>query len=346
MPTKIQKPKMLKKGDLVCLVSPSSPMAALVPHRVERAVSQIEELGFRVKIANNALKKDNYMAGTPKERADDLNEAFRNPEIKMIMSFIGGNNANQLLELLDYEIIKNNPKIFVGYSDISVLHFAFYTQANLVTFYGPAALTQMADFPTISSYTLEYFRKALMQDNPIGETMCSTEWTDEILDWFSKKDLERPRKLIRNTGWKWLKDGTASGSLIGGCLPSILHLTGTRFWPDFKDTVLFLETPEAGSDFTKGISMPEIDAYLTNLELNGVFDRINGLIVGKPFGFTENERENFHRLLADRFKKYSFPILADINTGHTDPIMTLPLGIRALLDSEKNIFAITESAVQ
>jgi muramoyltetrapeptide carboxypeptidase LdcA involved in peptidoglycan recycling len=117
------------------------------------------------------------------------------------------------LKYLDFQLIKKNPKIFVGYSDATVLHFAFYTQCNLVTLYGPAALTQFAENPRILSYTEEYFKKALMGTKPIGKIKPSLYWTDEILNWFKKDDLKRPRKMKKNKGWQWLKKGKAEPNI-------------------------------------------------------------------------------------------------------------------------------------
>lgn len=122
----------------------------------------LQDLWFKVKICKNALKITGHTADSPKERAEDINNFFKDKEIKAIICFIGGNHSNQVLKYLDFNLIKRNPKIFIGYSDITVLHFAFYTQANLITFYGPAVLAQFAENPRILPYTEEYFKKAVI----------------------------------------------------------------------------------------------------------------------------------------------------------------------------------------
>lgn len=338
------KPQKLQKGDTIGLVSPSSALAGLLPHRVERGKKMLEDLGFKVVIGKNALKVKDWTAGTAQERADDINSFFADKNIKAIISFIGGFHANQIIELLDYKMIKKNPKIFMGYSDITVLHFAFHTQANLMTFYGPAVLTQFADNPELNPYTKEYLEKALMSDQPIGQIYPSKEWTDEVLNWFEKKDLERPRKFKPNPGWSWLKPGQAEGELFGGCLTSMLHLRGTKFWPNFKNKIFFWEIPESSADITKGEPLGRVDAHLTDLKLNGLFEQISGMIIGRPFGYTPEQLEKIKQLVLEQTADYNFPILFGIDIGHTDPILTLPLGAETQIDSAKNIFAITEKA--
>ena len=339
------KPKVLKAGDTIGLVSTSAPLAGSVSHRTQKGIKMLQELGFQVKIGKHALKVTGYTAGTAKERAEDIHSFFKDKEVKAIFSFIGGNHSNQILKYLDFNLIKNNPKIFLGYSDATVLHFAFYAKANLITFYGPAVLTQFAENPKILPYTKDYFRKALMNIQPIGKIKPSTSWTDEVLDWFKKEDLKRPRKIKRNKGWQWLKVGKAEGQILGGCITSMLHLRGTKYWPDFSGSILFWETPESGDDFTKGEKVENIDSYLADLELSGVFKNIRGMIVGRFFGYSKQEEEEIIKIIKTRTADYKFPILTNVDIGHSDPMITVPLGVKVKIDSSKNLFEIKESGV-
>ncbi len=339
------KPKHLKKGDTIGILSPSASLAGLAPHRVEIGIKTLQKLGFKVKIGKHALKITNYTAGSPKERAEDINKFFSDKIVKAIFSFIGGNHSNQILKYLDFNLIKENPKIFLGYSDITVLQFTFYTQANLVSFYGPAVLTQFAENPEILPYTKEYFEKAIMTSKPIGRVAPSLKWTDEVLDWFKKEDLNRPRKMQKNNGWEWLKKGRAKWPILGGCISSMMHLRGTKYWPDFSNTILFWEISESDADFTKGEKPENIDAYLTNLELSNVFNQIKGMIIGRPPGYTKEQLELLKKIIRERTKNYHFPILFGVDVGHTDPMITIPLGAKIKLDSEKNIFEFIESGV-
>jgi len=339
------KPDYLKKGDLIGLVSPSAPLAGLVPHRVEKAVEALNLMGFNVKIGKNALMVDDYVAGDPKRRAEDINNFFKDPKIKAIISFIGGNHSNQILDYLNFELIKNNPKIFLGYSDVTVLHFALLTQCDLVSFYGPSGLNQFAENPKILTYTEKYFKKALMQVAPIGKIYPSSEYTEEILNWFNEEDLKRGRKMLVNTGWEWIKEGCAEGSIVGGCISSIIHLRGTRFWPNFKNTIFFWEIPE-GDSLEKGESLANIDSYLMDLKLSGVFDGIKGMIIGRPFAYTKQEIDKLKKIIQEYFKEYNIPILFNVDIGHSDPMITVPLGIRVRIDSDKKIFEFLESGTK
>ncbi len=339
------KPKSLKIGDTIGLVSPSAPLAGLVPHRTQKGIQELERLGFKIKVGENALKVTGHTAGIPQERAQDINSFFADKEVKAIFSFIGGNHSNQILKYLDFKLIRKNPKIFLGYSDATVLHFALYTNANLVTFYGPAVLTQFAENPRVIHYTEMYFRKTLMTNQPIGKIRPSSQWTDEILDWFKKEDLERPRKMKKNKGWQWLRRGKAEGKILGGCITSMLHLRGTEYWPDFSNSIFFWETSESGDDFTKGEKVENIDSYLTDLELSGVFKKIKGMIVGRFFGYSEREKKEAIKIIRERTSGYDFPILMNVDIGHSDPMITVPLGVKVKIDSSKNVFEIKESGV-
>ncbi len=335
------KPGKLSKGDRIGIVSPSSPMAGLVPHRVKKGVAMIKKLGLRPVVGKNALKITEYTAGNPKERAEDINNFFKDENIKAIISFVGGNHSNQILKYLNFNLIKKNPKIFVGYSDITVLHLAIHTKANLTTFYGPAVITQFAENPEILGYTRKYFEKALMGKEVIGNIKPSPSWTEETLDWFEKEDLKRPRKMKKNPGWEWLGKGKTRGKILGGCITSMMHLRGTEYWPDFKNAIFFWEIPE-GEDFTRGEKLENIDAYLTDLELSGVFGLIKGMVIGRPFSYSKEQNEKLMNIIAERTSNYRFPILYSVDVGHTDPMITIPLGTTVELDSDSNRFTFLE----
>jgi len=337
------KPKHLQKGDTIGIVSPSAPLAGIVPHRVSRGLKMLESLGFKVKIGKNALNITGHTAGSARERAEDINNFFRDKDIKAIFSFIGGNHSNQILKYLDFNLVKKNPKIFLGYSDITVLHFALYTQADLASFYGPTVLAQFAENPKMFLYTRRYFEKAVMSPKPVGKIKPSSRWTDEVLDWFQKKDLKRPRKMKKNNGWQWLKEGRAEGIILGGCITSMMHLRGTKYWPDFSGSILLWESPESAENFGKGESPENIDAHLTDLELSGVFGGIKGMIIGRPFNYTGKQTSQLIQIVKERTNDYNFPILFNIDIGHSDPIITAPLGVKIKIDSRKNLFEFVES---
>lgn len=259
--------------------------------------------------------------------------------MRAIVAAIGGDHSCHLLPYLDFVRIQRNPKIFMGYSDISVLNVAIWKETGLVTFNGPALLTDFAEFPRMFEYTEQYFLKTLCEPTATGVISPSTWWTEELLDWQEKEDLERPRSRSPSTGWTWLKPGKAQGTLIGGCLESLQHLRGTRFWPDWEGAIFFFETSEDKP------SPASVDAILMDYENMGILDKLAGLIVGRPMEYSDEEKLQLRDVIFERTKRYSFPIITDMDFGHTAPQFTIPVGCQAQIDTEQQRFEIVETAV-
>src|SRR3989344_835498 len=200
------KPQILKKGDIIGIIAPSAGLAAIFPHRLDNAIKFFESQGYKVKEFSCTRKNNGWESAPAEERAKDIMDAFLDKKVKAIICEIGGNAINKTLKYLNFKSIKKNPKIFCGYSDISVLHYALNKKCKMVTFYGPCVMTQFGEYPQPLAYTLEHFYKAVVKGN-INTVKPSEKWTDEILDWGKKKDLERPRVLRKNEGFEWLKHG-------------------------------------------------------------------------------------------------------------------------------------------
>jgi muramoyltetrapeptide carboxypeptidase len=334
------KPERLWPGDAVGIVSPSWYGGEVFAHRIERGVEKLRALGFRVKIAPHALNASGYVSDTPENRAADLHAMFTDPDVHMVMATIGGDHANHLLPLLDWELIRANPKIFMGFSDITVLNVAISTMTGLVTFNGPSLMTDWAEFPDMPDYAERYVRRALTMAEPIGEIEPSPWWTDEFLDWSTQTDLIRPREQRPSEGWRWLRGGQTEGVLVGGCLESLEHLRGTRYWPDWDGKILFLETSEETP------SPARVDAMLMDYENMGVFAQIRGLLFARPYGYDDEQRAELHDILRERTRNFTFPVVANMDFGHTTPIFTLPIGVRATIDADAQRFTIIEAAVR
>jgi muramoyltetrapeptide carboxypeptidase LdcA involved in peptidoglycan recycling len=284
-------------------------------------------------------------AGTPEERALDIHSAFANPKVSAIIATIGGLSLNEVLPLLDYDLIRANPKIFCGYSDNTLLHCALLTQAGLVSFYGPGVANQFGEYPTPHEYTVRHFLAATGSEVPLGHITASETWTEELLEWADKSDLSRPRILKANTdGHLCLHSGVGKGTAIIGCLPSLLQVFGTKYCPGFKGAILFIETPE-GQDYTKGEPLSSIESNLANLRLCGVFDEIAGLVVGRAFGYSGQAQDEFFAAVQRQTRGYSFPVLANVNFGHCDPMLTLPIGLDVSIDADKGELIFAESGV-
>ena len=264
---------------------------------------------------------------------------FLDPSVRLILAAIGGDHACHLLPLIDFDIVRRNPKLLVGYSDITVLNVAIWNATGLVTFNGPTLLTDFAENPQMPQYSRDALLKAVAHAAPVGEVTPADSWTEEMLDWGTKADLERPRALTPSDGWRWLKSGKAEGILIGGCLESLQHLRGTPHWPDWTDAILFFETSEEKP------SPAKVDGILMDYENMGVLEMLRGMLVGRPKCYSAEEKAELREVILDRTRRYRFPIITDMDFGHTAPQFTLPIGCRARIDSESQCFEIVEPGV-
>ena len=238
------KPPRLRLGDTVGIVSPSWGGAGKYPHRVRNGIAYLESLGFKTTIGAHALGQHGFVSDTAENRAADIHDMFRAHEVRAIIAAVGGDHSCHLLPYLDFELIRDNPTIFMGYSDITVLNVAIWNRTGLVTFNGPTLITDFAEYPSPHEYTTESFHRTVCRSEVVGRVRPSVSWTEEHLDWRTKADLERARKLVPSDGWTWLRPGVAEGVLVGGCISSLQHLRGTEYWPDLSGKILFLETSE------------------------------------------------------------------------------------------------------
>lgn len=334
-------PKKISKGETIGFVSPSAGLAPFAMHRIERAINLFKKLGYKVKIGKNALKNNGHVSASVQDRIADIHEMFRDLEVKMIIATIGGNHSNQLIKHLDYNLIRKNPKIFIGYSDITVLHFAIQSQTNLATYYGPCVMTQFGEYPEVFPYTLEYFNQILTEEEFISsyDIKSSEFWSDEVLNWFEKKDLERPRQQNPNNGYEWLVAGKTKGEILGGTIPSINHLAGTKYWLNPKDKIYFIDIPES-NDIYKGLSISDVDSYFADLDNLKIFDSIKGLIIGRPYQYKKEEINQLKEILLKYAGNKKYPILFNANIGHVDPVITLRYGVLVRLNSSLNKFSI------
>ncbi|HEY3078896.1 MAG TPA: S66 peptidase family protein [Chloroflexota bacterium] len=331
--------RRLRPGGTIGVVAPSWGGPAAHPHRVERGVRFLESLGYRVVLGRHVLGQRGYVSGTPEERAGDLHDFFADADVQAVVAAIGGDHSCHLLPLLDWELIRRNPTILVGFSDVTVLNLAIHAMTGLVTFNGPALMTDFGAYPEPPAYTLDSFLGTVTRPEPAGLLAPSPTWTEEFLDWREKLDLSRPRALRPSPGWTWLRPGRGVGPLVGGCLESMQHLRGTPYWPDFDGAIWFFETSEI-------VPPPAyVDAVLQDYENMGVLGRISGLLVGRPYRYTDEQKSELHAVLLERARRYAFPIVADLDFGHTAPQLTLPIGCRAEVDATARRLAILEAAV-
>ena len=285
------------------------------------------------------MEEHGFVSDTAANRAADIHDMFRAPEVTAIIAAIGGDHSCHLLPHLDFELIRNDPTIFMGYSDITVLNVAIWRQTGLVTFNGPTLITDFAEYPSPIEYTADSFLRTVCSGEPVGQIVPSPTWTEEFLDWSRRSDLARARKLTTSDGWSWLRAGVGEGALVGGCLELLQHLRGTEYWPAFSGKILFLETSEEHP------SPAKVDGILMDYENMGVLGDLNGLLFGRPMKYSDVEKDELRQVILDRTSEYSYPVVADMDFGHTAPQFVLPIGCRARIDSSTQCFELLEASV-
>ncbi|BCB04343.1 S66 family peptidase [Bacillus sp. KH172YL63] len=314
-------PARLQEGDIIGICSPSSPVAGHCPKRLNRGIEELKSLGFKVKTAPNTLKINEYMAGTVEERVDDLHGLFADEEVKAIITTIGGTCSHQLLEHLDYNFIRNHPKILLGYSDITALHLAIHRMTGMTTYLGPAVLPQYGEWGGLIPYTKEHIIRTLME----GEKVVYMPSASHVMEhlWWDEED-NRAREQLDNKGPQAVRAGMGEGNIVAANVGTMLLLSATPYFPDLEGAILCIEDDP---DETPS----SIDRYLTQLRHMGIYGKINGLVIGRfheNVGFQDNQ---LGEMLKRVTEGYDIPIVTDMDFGHTDPMFILPNGIRARL---------------
>ena len=294
------KPNKIKIGDTIGVVAPSDPIIGNNVQEMEKAKNIIEKLGYKVKYANNLFSNTNKYSSTANEKADDINDMFRDPEIKMIWCAKGGENSNSTFEYIDYDLIKENPKIICGYSDITSLTNIITQKTNLITFSG-------TNFKTIATDETDYS-------------------LNEVLKRFSEGSLEFGDEQDK---YITVREGKAEGRLIGGNLSLIRGLVAGKYSINFKNKILFLE--ELG--FETGPAL--MSNFLYYMKQNDVFKEINGIWLGN---YTHESQIKIEEVLIDVLRdECTFPIIKTENFGHIERKTVIPIGAMAQIDTSKNI---------
>lgn len=325
-------PPKLVKGDAIGVFSPSSPATATAEKRFERAKKLVEERGYRIVEGKLTGKQDFYRSGSVKERADEFNQLVADKDVKCIMSSIGGMNSNSILPYIDYKALAENPKIIVGYSDVTALLLGIYAKTGLITYYGPALVAALGEFPPFSNKTFDYFENIVSGNEKTPYTLPTpSEWTDAFVDW----NLQDKAKNSTANHLATVCEGICQGRLIGGNLNTMSGIWGSEYMPMIKEgDVLFIE------DSLKDIAT--IERSFSHLKLCGVFDKIGGLILGKHECFDDLKTGRTQiDVLKEIIGKVNFPVLSEFDCCHTHPMLTLPIGISARLDSVNQTLTLT-----
>lgn len=341
------KPQVLQKGDKVAIVSLSSGSLGEEKriHKYIIAKKRLEdEFGLEVVTTQNALKGKQYIYEHPEKRAEDLMDAFKDKSIKAIICAIGGDDTIRLLPYIDYDIIKNNPKIFMGYSDSTVNHFMM-NKANLVSFYGPCITVEFGEYVKMFDYTKEAIFNILFQYSDELEIKSSEYWTDDHVSW-EESNINIGKQLKKEKyGYEVIQgSGYIEGEILGGCIDVFPMMVGTEIWPtldEWKNKILFIETSE------EKISPTLLLYYLRNLGAQGIFNVVNGIVVGKPEDEAYyHEYKDIYLKVLKEFNCEQLPILYNINVGHAKPTGILPLGIKVSIDFDNKKLMLIESPVK
>ena len=329
------KPLKLASQDTVGIVSPASSFFPVHESALQRGVAFLEQAGLHVEVAPHTLDQRQHLNPPAQHRADDLNQMFADPKIKAIFCLSGGSGVNAVLPMLDWGQVERSPKIVMGYSAITALLIGLYAKVGLVTFHGPMILNGFSEYPQPFAYTWQCLKQVLFKTEPVGALKPPTQWTDD----YTSED--QPRATQTNPGWHWLRDGKASGSLIGGNLSVMSTLVGTPYLAPLRGAILCFEEVNFGNGLLR-----QVDESLAQCQQMGLFDQIAGLVIGKVNELSEAEEKLFESLILEYTAGYQFPILMGVDFGHTAPQLTLPIGIQASLDSQQDRFSIDEAAVQ
>ncbi len=313
------KPKMIKKGDTIGVISPSSP--SFNKSSLKRGVETLQKWGYNVVLSKNVDKKNGFFAGTDEERAEDFNEMFKRKDIDAIMVTRGGYGAARILKYIDFDTIKDNPKTFLGFSDITTFHLAINKLTGLVTFHGPGMCTFNDEY--LTEYTHKYLNKAIFSEEPIGDIEMSD----------SKKYLNS------------INYGVAEGTIIGGNLSIICSTLGTPYEIETDGKILFMEDLN-----TEPWIMDHMMAHLSNA---GKLKNVKGVVIGECLNCEPRALEpNYYvdTSLEDIFEEYltplGVPVLYGLPLGHTNDIATVPIGVKVRVDADNKKFTILESGFE
>jgi|SRR3989338_539161 len=329
-------PPRLNKNKLIGVIAPADPVAGVCPDgTIKRGYEYLKNKGFSVTEGRSVkLLTQKHTAGTASFRVNDIHDLIKRKDVGCIMAFWGGFNTNQLLDKLDYDLIKQNPKIFIGYSDVTALTTAITTKTGLVTFSGPAVISFAKPEPF--EYTWNYFEKMCINPQDELSIEASHDYADDL--YFLREDDDHRIKK-NNDGIKVFALGKATGEILVGNLQTLLLLHGTEYLPDITGKILFIEEDETSTP-------AHVDRFIYQCKQLGWFNKIAGLVIGR---FTEQSsfspEDSLEDILKEHLSGAKFPIFCNVDFGHSDPLITIPNGGVATIDSEKTQISFQQSVL-
>lgn len=319
-------PTKLKTGDEIRIIAPAQTMCIVSDSVIEIAIKRLNFLGFKVSFGNYVFETDALLNNAHySHRIKDLNDAFKDKNVKCILSAIGGYSSIDVINEIDYNAIAENPKIFCGFSDITIIENTITNKTGLITYYGP----HFSSFGMIEGfeYTEISFMKMLSTNSFIHQISPSKYWSDD--PWFINQN---DRKYIPNAGFLAINEGEAYGEIVGGNISSLCTLMATKYAPNLSGKILFIEDVcEDASTFYR-----TFDMKLETLLLNPTFKQIKGIVIGRLPGTLHDPIKNIIKIVENKKALHNIPVLYGIDFGHTTPILTIPIGGYCHIKCNKN----------
>ena len=312
-------PTKLKKGDEMRVISPSRSLAIMSEKVRETANKAFAKIGLNLTFGKHVEEIDEFDSSSIEHRVEDFHNAFYDQNVRAVITVIGGFNGNQLLRYLDWELIRNNPKVFCGFSDITAFNNAIYAKTGLVTYSGPHYSTfgDKSNF----DYRLNYFKKCLFSDEPF-KLRPGDNWSDDKW-WMHQGEVN----LMPNPGWLVVNEGEAKGTILGSNLCTFNLLQGTEFMPDLTNSILFIEDDDLAGDY----SAVEFDRNLQSLIHQSNFEKVKGIVIGRFQKGSKMTDAKLLKIIKTKKELDNIPVVANVDFGHTEPKITFPIGGEALL---------------
>ncbi len=341
----MKKPDILEKGDNIAIVSPSWGGPSACPHIYESGIKNLRELGFNIIEMPAARMDAEKLYRNPQIRAEDINNAFYDKNINGIIAAIGGSDSCRILKYLDTDTIKNNTRFFMGYSDTTTIT-TWLNQQGLVTFNGPSVMAGFSQWNSFTEEYRQYIKDYLFigSDNLVIPEFPS--YSDGYPGWADKNNTGKIKPVKENDGMHFIQgSGISEGELFGGCIEVLEMIKGTEYWPDadfWQDRILFLETSEEKP------SVDYVKYSLRNYGVMGVFEKLSGLLFGRARDYSDEEKKELEKTVLSvvngEFGNSDIPVVCNMDFGHTDPQLILPLGVKYRIDAENRKIIQTESA--
>lgn len=336
-------PDRLRPGDMVAIVSPSWGGPSVFPHIYDNGLKVLRAWGLDVREFPTAREDAAYLSANPRARAADINAAFADPSIKAVFASIGGDDSMRILPYLDRDVIAANPKILMGYSDTTTLH-TYLALLGMVSFYGPAIMAGFSQMDNLPQSYKAHVHDMLFSPADRYAYTAETHYANHYPDWSDPANTGKVAPMAETDGWRVLQGQgkVVTGTLFGGCIEVLEFLKATPYWPQpafWDGKILFLETSEEKPGIT------QVGWMLRNYGLQGVFDRVSGVMFGRARDYSPEEKKELDqticRIIGTEFSRPDLPVMSNMDFGHTDPQIVLPIGATARMDMPNRGLSLT-----